>query len=214
MHLLKLAKLRKGSSLDLSKWVTSRVDRDFRIDHKIIATCQEELRGSRDKRKRQVKDKKESTSAKPMKKNKNSSVIEVHPIRTVFSLLKHLSTFFQGLKRKKGIKTPPHKIGRLISSTVAGNLVAVRRVGRYVQELPCLKIGCIITRTAPVPVWPTAYKFCLQQQQWFPGYGTTLPVVVCVHDVCRLLFNTIDSNRRKLIFSATTVLYRPPPPLP
>lgn len=55
MHLLKLSKLCKGS-LDLSKWVTNRVDRDFIIDPKIVAKCQEQkLRELHDKKKRKGK---------------------------------------------------------------------------------------------------------------------------------------------------------------
>lgn len=46
LHLLKLGKLCKGS-LDLPKWVTNRVDRDFRFDRNMLATCQEEARASR-----------------------------------------------------------------------------------------------------------------------------------------------------------------------
>lgn len=61
VQLLKLGKLCKGS-LDLPKWVTSRVDRDFRIDPDVIASCQEALRGSREKRKQ--KGKKKSASKK------------------------------------------------------------------------------------------------------------------------------------------------------
>ncbi|CAM9831866.1 unnamed protein product, partial [Ectocarpus sp. 8 AP-2014] len=51
VQLLLLGKQCKGS-LDLPKWVTSRVDRDFRIDQKVVAECQEEVRASRQKRKR------------------------------------------------------------------------------------------------------------------------------------------------------------------
>lgn len=51
MQLLLLGKLCKGS-LDLPKWVTSRVDRDFRIDRGKIAECQDVAREMREKRKR------------------------------------------------------------------------------------------------------------------------------------------------------------------
>lgn len=51
VQLLLLGKLCKGS-LDLPKWVTSRVDRDFRIEVGKIAKCQDGVRTAREKRKR------------------------------------------------------------------------------------------------------------------------------------------------------------------
>ena len=54
VQLLLLGKLCKGS-LDLPRWVSSRVDRDFRIDQAAIAGCQEQSRGLREKRKRKGK---------------------------------------------------------------------------------------------------------------------------------------------------------------
>ncbi|CAM9603113.1 unnamed protein product, partial [Discosporangium mesarthrocarpum] len=49
VQLLKLGKLCRGS-LDLSRWVTHRLDRDFKIHASVIAGCQEELRESREKK--------------------------------------------------------------------------------------------------------------------------------------------------------------------
>lgn len=51
VQLLLLGKLCKGS-LDLPRWVTSRADRDFRIDLDKIAECQDVAREKREKRKR------------------------------------------------------------------------------------------------------------------------------------------------------------------
>ncbi|CAB1119943.1 unnamed protein product [Ectocarpus sp. CCAP 1310/34] len=73
VQLLLLGKLCKGS-LDLPKWVTSRVDRDFRINQKVVAECQEEVRASRQKRKREAtgKKKKDTGSAKKKKDAKQN----------------------------------------------------------------------------------------------------------------------------------------------
>lgn len=70
VQLLLLGKLCKGS-LDLPKWVTSRVDRDFRLDQDLVADCQEKRREAREKRKRGSSSK--GSGNKKNKKNKDSS---------------------------------------------------------------------------------------------------------------------------------------------
>ncbi|CAM9230899.1 unnamed protein product, partial [Ectocarpus sp. 13 AM-2016] len=72
VQLLLLGKLCKGS-LDLPKWVTSRVDRDFRIDQKVVAECQEEVRASRQKRKRGATGKKKKDTGKSSAKKKKDA---------------------------------------------------------------------------------------------------------------------------------------------
>lgn len=67
VQLLLLGKLCKGS-LDLPRWVSSRVDRDFRIDQNAIAGCQEHSRGLREKRKRKGK-----AGSGPASKKKSST---------------------------------------------------------------------------------------------------------------------------------------------
>lgn len=62
MHLLKLGKLCKGS-LDLTRWIANRVDRDFRWHAQKIDSCQDKMRASREK--------KEKGSASKIKKRKN-----------------------------------------------------------------------------------------------------------------------------------------------
>lgn len=72
VQLLLLGKLCKGS-LDLPKWVTSRVDRDFRIDQKVVAVCQEEVRATRQKRKRGATGKNKKDTSKSSAKKKKSA---------------------------------------------------------------------------------------------------------------------------------------------
>lgn len=74
VQLLKMGKICK-SSLDLPKWVGKRVDRDFRINRKAIASCQEETRASREKRKRKGQTKKGVSALK--KKSPLSSKVQV-----------------------------------------------------------------------------------------------------------------------------------------
>ena len=72
MQLLLLGKLCKGS-LDLPKWVTSRVDRDFRIDQGKIAECQDVAREMREKRKRPAGGKSRGKGKGSKKKKKGSA---------------------------------------------------------------------------------------------------------------------------------------------
>lgn len=84
VQLLLLGKLCKGS-LDLPKWVTSRVDRDFRIDKGKIAKCQDGVRTEREKRKRGgaggkgkgVKKKKEPTSSSKAKSSSREASVHM-----------------------------------------------------------------------------------------------------------------------------------------
>lgn len=72
MQLLLLGKLCKGS-LDLPKWVTSRVDRDFRIDQRAIPKCQDKARSDREKRKRRAGGKGKGKGSKRKKGAASSS---------------------------------------------------------------------------------------------------------------------------------------------
>lgn len=63
VQLLLLGKLCKGS-LDLPKWVASRVDRDFKIDQDKIAGFQDAARTKREKRKRRAGGKGKGSSKK------------------------------------------------------------------------------------------------------------------------------------------------------
>ncbi|CAM9527283.1 unnamed protein product [Ectocarpus fasciculatus] len=72
VQLLLLGKLCKGS-LDLPKWVTSRVDRDFRINLNAVAGCQEEVRATRKKRKHGADGKKKKGTSKSSAKKKKSA---------------------------------------------------------------------------------------------------------------------------------------------
>ncbi|CAM9185939.1 unnamed protein product, partial [Ectocarpus sp. 6 AP-2014] len=87
VQLLLLGKQCKGS-LDLPKWVTSRVDRDFRIDQKVVAECQEEVRASRQKRKRGATGKKKKDTGKTSAKKKKDA--------------KPNKASFGGFKRRQG----------------------------------------------------------------------------------------------------------------
>eukprot|EP00903_Cladosiphon_okamuranus_P008699 g8335.t1 len=72
VQLLLLGKLCKGS-LDLPKWVTSRVDRDFRIDQGKIDYFQDKARTEREKRKRGAGGKDKGKGKGSSKKKKGSS---------------------------------------------------------------------------------------------------------------------------------------------
>lgn len=68
VHLLKLGKLCKGL-FDVTKWVTHRVDRDFRIDRKVVSSCQQEEAEARERKaKRKLKREKPSGKTKRGKK--------------------------------------------------------------------------------------------------------------------------------------------------
>lgn len=72
MQLLLLGKLCKGS-LNLPRWVTSRVDRDFRIDREKIADLQENAREKREKRKRGAGGKGKGKKSKSSSSSSSSS---------------------------------------------------------------------------------------------------------------------------------------------
>lgn len=100
MQLLLLGKLCKGS-LDLPKWVTSRVDRDFRIDQGKIADCQDEARTERterEKRKRGAGGKGKGKGSSKKKKASSSSSRTKSSSREEASLSEfHLAAMFKTL---------------------------------------------------------------------------------------------------------------------